>query len=102
MNTERVLHSETILPEEANALLVGRVWSNAAGGPCPALVANGRILDLTSLAATMASLLDIEDLIARLREPKTFPDLGSLDDFLSGREGALLAPSTCRQSRPRG
>ncbi|MFC3161830.1 fumarylacetoacetate hydrolase family protein [Ciceribacter thiooxidans] len=92
MNTERVLHSETILPEEANALLVGRVWSNAAGGPCPALVANGRILDLTSLAATMASLLDIEDLIARLREPKTFPDLGSLDDFLSGREGALLAP----------
>lgn len=92
MNTERVLHSEAILPEEANALLVGRVWSNAAGGPCPVLIANGRILDLTSLAATMASLLDIEDLVARLREPKTFPDLGSLDDFLSGREGALLAP----------
>ncbi|RCW25861.1 fumarylacetoacetate (FAA) hydrolase family protein [Ciceribacter lividus] len=92
MNTDRILHAETILPEEADALLVGRVWSNAAGGPCPVLVSSGRILDLTSLAATMVSLLDIEDLVARLREPKTFPDLGSLDDFLSGREGALLAP----------
>ncbi|MCO6180405.1 fumarylacetoacetate hydrolase family protein [Ciceribacter sp. RN22] len=92
MNIDRILHAETILPEEADALLVGRVWSNAAGGPCPVLVSSGRILDLTSLAATMVSLLDIEDLVARLREPKTFPDLGSLDDFLSGREGALLAP----------
>ncbi len=92
MNTDRILHAETILPEEADALLVGRVWSNTAGGPCPVLVSSGRILDLTPLAATMTSLLDIEDLIARLREPKTFPDLGSLDDFLSGREGALLAP----------
>lgn len=92
MNTERVLHSEAILPEEANALLVGRVWSNAAGGPCPVLVKNGRILDLTPLAATMASLLDIEDLVARLHAPNAFPDLGTLDDFLSGRAGSLLAP----------
>lgn len=92
MNTDRILRAETIMPEEADALLVGRVWSNAAGGPCPVLISNGRILDLTSLAATMATLLDIEDLVARLREPKTFPDLGSLDDFLSGRGGTLLAP----------
>ncbi|RYC04679.1 fumarylacetoacetate hydrolase family protein [Ciceribacter ferrooxidans] len=92
MNTDRILRAETILPEEADALLVGRVWSNAAGGPCPVLVSNSRILDLTSLAATMATLLDAEDLIARLREPRAFPDLGSVDDFLAGREGILLAP----------
>ncbi len=92
MNTDRILRAETILPEEADALLVGRVWSNAAGGPCPVLVSNSRILDLTSLAATMATLLDTEDLIARLREPMAFPDLGSVDDFLAGREGILLAP----------
>ncbi|WP_416797271.1 fumarylacetoacetate hydrolase family protein [Ciceribacter azotifigens] len=92
MNNDRILRAETILPEEADALLVGRVWSNAAGGPCPVLVSNNRILSLTSLAATMATLLDAEDLIARLREPNAFPDLGSLDDFLSGRAGTLLAP----------
>ncbi|HLP71102.1 MAG TPA: fumarylacetoacetate hydrolase family protein [Rhizobium sp.] len=92
MNTDRILHAETILPEETDALLVGRVWSNAAGGPCPVLVSNSRILDLTSLAATMATLLDTEDLIASLREPKAFSDLGSVDDFLFGRAGTLLAP----------
>lgn len=40
----------------------------------------------------MSALLDIEDLTARLRKREDFPDLGPLDDFLSGSEGTLLAP----------
>ncbi len=90
---ERSLKSVDILPEDAaEAILVGRVWSEAADGPCPVLVRRGRVLDLTSLAATMSGLLEIDDLAARLSNASHLPDLGSLDDFLSAKSGRLLAP----------
>jgi fumarylacetoacetate (FAA) hydrolase family protein len=90
---ERSLKSVDILPEDAaEAILVGRVWSEAADGPCPVLVRQGRMLDLTGLAATMSGLLEIDDLAARLSNASDLPDLGSLDDFLSAKSGRLLAP----------
>jgi fumarylacetoacetate (FAA) hydrolase family protein len=90
---ERNLRSVDILPEDAaNAILVGRVWSDAAGGPCPVLVRAGRVLDLTRISATSSGLLEIEDIATRLSEASDLPDLGSVDDFLSGKSGHLLAP----------
>ena len=93
MNSEGVLRAESILPDDAdNALLVGRVWSDAQGGPCPVLISDGRVLDLSSIAPTMSGLLELDDLGAVLRNSTSFPDLGPLQDFLSGDAGKVLAP----------
>lgn len=93
MNSEGVLRAESILPDDAdNALLVGRVWSDAQGGPCPVLISDGRVLDLSSIAPTMSGLLELDDLGAVLRHSTSFPDLGLLQDFLSGDAGKVLAP----------
>ena len=96
MNSERVLRAETVLPDDASdALLVGRVWSKANAGPCPVMVSGGRLLDLTTIAATMSALLEKDNLAGLLREASRasgLVDLGSLDDFLSGEKGMVLAP----------
>ncbi|RKE77561.1 fumarylacetoacetate hydrolase family protein [Rhizobium sp. AG855] len=93
MAVDRSLKSGDILPEDAaEAILVGRVWSETAGGPCPVLVRAGRVLDLTSISATSAGLLEMDGIATRLAQASDLPDLGSVDDFLSGKSGRLLAP----------
>lgn len=93
MGSTHSLIAAQILPEDAaEALLVGRVWSKAVDGVCPVLVRNGRLLDLSLLSATVSSLLEIEDIAARLKSESGLAELGSLDDFLSGEAGELLAP----------
>lgn len=87
------LSAGAILPEDAaDAVLVGRVWSKAAGGPSPVLVRAGRVLDLAGFAATVSGLLEAEDVAARLAAAEGLPDLGGLDGFLNGTAGRLLAP----------
>lgn len=82
-----------VLPQDAaQAILVGRVWSEAAGGPCPVLVRGGRLLDLTSLCATVSGLMEIDGLADRLAQAEGLPDLGAVDDALAGRGLTLLAP----------
>lgn len=86
------LETGRILPEDdARALLVGRVWSKAEGGPCVTVLRNGILHDLTHIAATVSGLLERDDLHAILRRDD-LPVLGSLKDFLSGAAGHLLAP----------
>ncbi len=93
MNSERVLRAESILPDDAGeALLVGRVWSNASAGPCPVLISDERVLDLTGIAATMSGLLEMDSLVQTLHAASSLPDLGSLQSFLSGETGKILAP----------
>ncbi|UHS59672.1 fumarylacetoacetate hydrolase family protein [Agrobacterium vaccinii] len=93
MNSERVLRAESILPEDAaNALLVGRVWSNASDGPCPVLISGGRVLDLTGFAATMSALLELDNLGFVLKQAQGLADLGDVESFLSGEAGKILAP----------
>lgn len=89
------LSATDILPQSPEALLVGRVWSDAAGGPCPALCRDGELYDLTALSPTMSGLLERDDLTERLGG--TYPSLGPLDAFLdlgdgTGQRGRLLAP----------
>lgn len=87
------LSASAILPEDAaQAVLVGRVWSKAVDGPCPVLVRNERLLDLTAIAATVSFLFEQDGLVDRLTSATGLADLGSLDDFLSGKAGELLAP----------
>ena len=89
-------HSATdILPDDPDALLVGRVWSDAAGGPCPVLCRQGELYDLTALSPTMSGLLERDGLVDLLAAD--FPHLGPLDAVINlgdgtGRHGRLLAP----------
>lgn len=93
MQSRARLESAHILPEdESQALLVGRVWSDAVGGPCIVLLRNGKVLDLTGVAPTVSGLFEIDDLAERLLSMDDLPSLGTLDDFLSGDAGRLLAP----------
>ncbi|WP_426232972.1 fumarylacetoacetate hydrolase family protein [Pararhizobium sp. DWP3-4] len=93
MNSQRVLRAESILPDDAaDAFLVGRVWSKVNAGPCPVMISGGRVVDLTSLAATMSALLEMENLVDVLRAASGLTDLGTLDSFLSGEKGTVLAP----------
>lgn len=92
MNSTQALKAEGILPADSDrAILVGRVWSDAAGGPCPVVIRNSRVLDLTGIAATVSGLLERDDVLASVSSAE-LPDLGHLDDFLNGSAGRLLAP----------
>ncbi|MBP1884490.1 fumarylacetoacetate hydrolase family protein [Sinorhizobium mexicanum] len=93
MVSRHSLSAAAILPEDAaQAVLVGRVWSKAVDGPCPVLLREGRLLDLTTIAATVSFLFEQDGLVGRLKSATGLADLGSLDDFLSGKAGELLAP----------
>ncbi|MFD1696430.1 fumarylacetoacetate hydrolase family protein [Roseibium aestuarii] len=92
-------HAETnipsardILPEDGNALLVGRVWRQDVDGPSPVLVEGDVLRDLTGLAPTLSQLLELDDLATLLGEADRYPQIGSLDAYLSGEAGSLLAP----------
>ena len=51
--------SRACLPADADAaILVGRVWLDAAEGPTPVLLRNGELIDLSGLAATVSGLLE--------------------------------------------
>ncbi|MGI4975557.1 MAG: fumarylacetoacetate hydrolase family protein [Janthinobacterium lividum] len=86
-----------LLPADPGALLVGRVWSHARGGPCPVLVRDGQVHDLCGLSPTLAGLLELDGLPGRLARVDAFPSLGELAAFLGedeagGPAGRLLAP----------
>jgi fumarylacetoacetate (FAA) hydrolase family protein len=86
------LTPEDILPRDADkAILIGRVWSNAAGGPLPVLYRDGQLHDLSGIASISSALLEVDDIAARLVS-ETGPVIGSLSGFLDGSLGALLAP----------
>ncbi|QGG92122.1 fumarylacetoacetate hydrolase [Agrobacterium sp. MA01] len=93
MQRRQSLESVYILPEDSSqAVLVGRVWSKAAAGPCPVIVRNGTLYDVTGLASTVSGLFEFEDLAERLMAEENLPALGTLNQFLSGEAGHLLAP----------
>ncbi len=97
------LDAAGILPvDHARALLVGRVWSDAAGGPCPVFVAAGRVHDASSLAPTVSQLLERDDVAAQAAQAASLPDIGSVDDYLSGRAGVLLAPADLQAVKAAG
>lgn len=92
MASMQALTSAMLLPDDADrAILLGRVWSDRLGGPCPVLLRDGRLFDLSGISATMSGLLERHDLMGAVTTDG-LPDLGALDDFLDGTAGRLLAP----------
>lgn len=93
MSNAVTLTAAHVLPEDAEAaVLVGRVWSEAAGGPCPVLVRGGRLWDLSQVSATVSGLMEIDGIAERLTAATGLDDLGSLADALAGKGLRLLAP----------
>ncbi|HTV71000.1 MAG TPA: fumarylacetoacetate hydrolase family protein [Rhizobiaceae bacterium] len=94
---DKRLSASEILPADPKAVLIGRVWSNAAGGPCPVLIENGQVKDLSKIAATVSGLLEMDLTGAVAKDRASLPVIGSIDDFLDfggnkGKAGELLAP----------
>ena len=78
----------------ADGLLVGRVWSPAAGGPCVVRRDAGSLIDITSRFPTMRDLCEAADPAAAARAA-TGPSLGSIDAIM-----ANTPPETRDQSKP--
>jgi fumarylacetoacetate (FAA) hydrolase family protein len=88
----QALKASMLLPDDADrAILLGRVWSDRLDGPCPVVLRDGRLFDLSGTSATMSGLLERHDLMASVTA-NGLPDLGPLDDFLDGTAGRMLAP----------
>jgi fumarylacetoacetate (FAA) hydrolase family protein len=97
------LKAADVLPHDAaQARLLGRVWSDAAGGPCPVLVVGERVHDLSALAPTLSGVLELRDLAARVANPADHPDIGAVDDYLSGSAGTLLPPADLQAVKAAG
>ena len=84
--------SSSSLPTDG--LLVGRVWSPAAGGPCVVRRDAGSLIDITARFPTMRDLCEAADPAAAARAA-TGPSLGSIDAIM-----ANTPPETRDQSKP--
>ena len=88
-----LLAPRTTLPEDHDrATLVGRVWSEAVGGPVLVRVQADGIYDLSAIAATTTQLLEREDPAAAVREAGQLPLLAPFADVLANWHRA-----TCRR-----
>lgn len=73
-----------LLPEDAtDALLVGRVWSDAASGPVPVVVIDSVMYDISGLTATVSQLFELPDVASQLRTFKG-TKLGKATEVLDG------------------
>lgn len=60
-------HTATVLPDDAaDAVLLGRVWDPATGGPRPVRIAGDDVVDLFDLAPTVSQLVDTPSLADRI------------------------------------
>ena len=75
--------AETLPQDAERALLVGRAWvPGAGGGPVLVTLRAGRLVDISTLAPTLAGLLERPDAAAQVRAASG-PDLGALADWLT-------------------
>lgn len=99
----RTVDAAAILPEDhQDAILVGRVWSKSEDGPCPVLLKDGVLYDLSKLAPTVSELLEKNDLVDRLSDTLQFAALGAFEAFLDGSAGQLLSPNDIQAVKAAG
>lgn len=98
MNTR--LNDSCLPVDRDRALLVGRLWLPAVGGPVPVTISGDDVLDLSSIAPTVSQLLELRDPARSIRAVRDLPRVASLSTVLanSGEQGRdrdtpwLLAP----------
>ena len=99
----RTVDAAAILPEDhREAILIGRVWSKSEDGPCPVLLKDGVLYDLSKLAPTVSELLEKHDLVDRLSDTLQFAALGAFEAFLDGSAGQLLSPNDIQAVKAAG
>ena len=87
----------SVLPEDAGqALLVGRVWDVATGGPRVVAVSGSEVFDLHRVASTVAELLELPDPAAAVRAALLDPDLAVPRWVTSDVVSASLEGDTAR------
>jgi fumarylacetoacetate (FAA) hydrolase family protein len=98
---QRWLDVSLCLPADAgDAVLVGRAFVPAYDGPALVTVREGRLFDLSGVAATSAALAEFEHPARTVRAATGLPEIGTLADVLANtpddvRDGSrpwLLAP----------
>jgi fumarylacetoacetate (FAA) hydrolase family protein len=82
--------SSAALP--AQGLLVGRVWSPAAGGPCVVRRKGNALIDITDAFPTMRDLCEAEN-PAAAAGAVTGPSLGTVDDIMANTPPETRDPS---------
>src|SRR5690349_5955200 len=81
--TRTITLDETLPQDTARASLVGRAWlPGAGGGPSVVAVRDGRLVDLSTSAPTLAELFERPD-AARIAREAPGADLGPLADWLA-------------------
>jgi fumarylacetoacetate (FAA) hydrolase family protein len=70
------------IPADRDALLVGRAWSPAVGGPVVVVVRDGALIDASASAPTMSALTESPDPTALARSARG-EVVGSLDEVLA-------------------
>ena len=99
----RTVDAAAILPEDhQDAILIGRVWSKSEDGPCPVLLKDGVLYDLSRLAPTVSELLEKHDFVDRLSDTLQFAALGAFEAFLDGSAGQLLSPNDIQAVKAAG
>jgi fumarylacetoacetate (FAA) hydrolase family protein len=95
------LTAASCLPHDSDrAMLVGRAWLPAAGGPALVRVTPGDVHDLSRVAATASALLELDDPVGAIRRAGDLPRIGALADVLANsavdgrddRAPSFLAP----------
>jgi len=69
--------------QEQGALFIGRVWQPQKSGPTPILIRNSNVVDISKIAATSSSLLELDNLAARLNDAKDLPIIAELSTLLN-------------------
>jgi len=69
--------------QKQGALFIGRVWQPQKSGPTPVLIRNNHVLDISKIAATTSSLLELDNLAALLNNAKDLPIIADLSTLLN-------------------
>ena len=99
------MRNQDILPlDHANALLVGRIWDPAVGGPTPVVVRGDALVDASALSATLSGLLERDDLHSAAGTQHSLSDVLANSDENSRDQARpyLLAPNDLQTVKASG
>ncbi len=83
------LTAASCLPDKPDgAMLIGRAWLPAAGGPALVRVTPSDVHDLSRVAPTASALLELDDPVGAIRRAGALPRIGALADVLANSAAA--------------